>query len=135
MTLTVTRAAQIAGIALVLSVAHAQAADCPSPIAGHKIPTASWSVTSTHPTYYAADSAIINVGNGQPVTPSATRAQVKASMGAAFTNAQFKVVGGPGSGPANGFMSCSYDGPRYAKGGKTLQATVNIACVSSCSGL
>jgi len=63
---------------------------------------------------------------------------VKSKMGTgAFNSATFTLVGGPGSDstlPA-GVITCSYDGPRFQSGGKTLEATITVACTGSCGSL
>ena len=107
---------------------------CPSAVKGSKIPSTAWSDRSTKPGYYAPDSAIINDGNGQVVAGSASYATVKSKMGSGFGGSEFSLVGGVGTGsnlPA-GVYTCSYDGPRFRSGGKTLQATVTVACTNSC---
>ena len=68
---------------------------------------------------------------GQVVQGPASRAQVESLMGSgAFNGATFTEVGGIGTGGGlpGGAFSCSYDGPRFKHGGKTLQATVTVAC-------
>jgi hypothetical protein len=110
---------------------------CPSPIKGSKIPSKNWTASSTTPGYRAADSAVINVGNGQVVTGSASYATVKSDMGSAFASANFVLASGPSSGYGipSGDIECSYDGPRFKKGGKTLQATVSVICKGTCASL
>lgn len=106
-------------------------------MSGSQIPANSWSPTSSQSGYYATDSAIINVGNGQVVVGGASRATVKSYMGAAFNGASFTVVGGPG-GASNlpyGVINCPYDGPRFKYHGQTLRATVTINCTGTCAGL
>jgi len=107
---------------------------CPT-ISGSQIPTRNWSAQSSQSGYYALDSAIVNVGNGQVVVGSAPRSTVKSYMGGAFSGATFTVVGGAAPGPASGVITCPYDGPRFQNGGRTLEATVTINCTGTCAGL
>ena len=88
--------------------------------------------------YYTNHSAIINVANGQPDIGPASVNQMKSEMGAAaFNSATFTLVGGPGSDSTlgSGVITCSYDGPRFQSGGKTLEATITVACTGSCGSL
>lgn len=109
---------------------------CPGSVKGSKVPSTNWKATSAKAGYYAPDSAVINDGNGQVVAGQASYATVKSDMGGAFSSATFTLVGGAGSAsnlPA-GVVQCSYDGPRFKKGGSTLQATITINCKgASCS--
>jgi len=111
------------------------AQQCPATVKGSRIPSTNWSASSPKPGYYALDSAVINVGNGQVVSGSASYTTVKNDMGSAFASATFTLVSpGSGGGLPAGVISCSYDGPRFKKSGKTLQATVTINCKgTSCS--
>lgn len=108
---------------------------CLETLQGSSIPTAAFSPPGPG---YTHDSAIINVANGQPVVGPASVNQVKSEMGAgAFNSATFTLVGGPGSDsslPA-GVITCSYDGPRFQSAGKTLEATITVACTGSCGSL
>lgn len=108
---------------------------CLQTLKGSNLPTAAFSPPGPG---YTNDSAIINVANGQPVVGPASVNQVKSKMGAgAFNSATFTLVGGPGSDstlPA-GVITCSYDGPRFQSGGKTLEATITVACTGSCGSL
>ena len=108
---------------------------CLQTLAGSNFPTAAFSPPGPG---YTNDSAIINVANGQPVVGPASVNQVKSKMGTgAFNSATFTLVGGPGSDstlPA-GVITCSYDGPRFQSGGKTLEATITVACTGSCGSL
>ena len=108
---------------------------CLQTLKGSNFPTAAFSPPGPG---YTNDSAIINVANGQPVVGPASVNQVKSKMGtAAFNSATFTLVGGPGSDstlPA-GVITCSYDGPRFQSGGKTLEATITVACTGSCGSL
>ncbi len=108
---------------------------CLQTLTGSNFPTSPFSPPGPG---YTNDSAIINVANGQPVVGPATVNQVKSKMGtAAFNSATFTLVGGPGSDstlPA-GVITCSYDGPRFQSAGKTLQATITVACTGSCGSL
>lgn len=107
---------------------------CLQRLTGSNFPTSPFSPPGPG---YTNDSAIINVANGQPVVGPATVNQVKSKMGTAFNSATFTLVGGPGSDstlPA-GVITCSYDGPRFQSGGKTLQATITVACTGSCGSL
>jgi hypothetical protein len=130
------------GAAVIVSVSAVSAVavgapTCPSPVKGSKIPSKTYSPTSTKPGYWAQDSAIITQG-GIPQTPSASYADVKNSMGGAFAGAEFKIVGGAGSDSSlpEGAFTCSYDGPWYHHGSQTLSATVTIVCTgSSCPGV
>jgi len=127
----------IAGAIAVACASASAGPSCPSPLKGSKIPSATWSDRSTKPGYYAPDSAVINVGNGQVVNGSASYATVKSKMGSLFAGAEFSLVGGVGTAsnlPA-GVYTCSYDGPRFRSGGKTLEATVTVACTNSCGSL
>ena len=108
---------------------------CLQTLKGSSFPTEAFSPPGPG---YTNDSAIINVANGQPVVGPASVNQVKSKMGAgAFNSATFTLVGGPGSDstlPA-GVITCSYDGPRFQSGGKTLEATITVACTGSCGSL
>ena len=108
---------------------------CLQTLKGSNFPTAAFSPPGPG---YTNDCAIINVANGQPVVGPASVNQVKSKMGAgAFNSATFTLVGGPGSDstlPA-GVITCSYDGPRFQSGGKTLEATITVACTGSCGSL
>jgi hypothetical protein len=108
---------------------------CLQTLAGSSFPTAAFSPPGPG---YTNDSAIINVANGQPVVSPASVDQVKTAMGTgAFNSATFTLVGGPGSDstlPA-GVITCSYDGPRFQSAGKTLEATITVACTGSCGSL
>ena len=119
-----------------LATGNALLGQCPASVKGSKIPSNNWSASSPKAGYYAPDSAVINVGNGQVVSGSASYATVKSDMGSGFSAAVFSLVGGAGSAsnlPA-GVVQCSYDGPRFKKSGKTLEATVTINCKgASCS--
>jgi len=104
---------------------------CPATVKGSKIPSNNWSASSPNKAgYYTPDSAIINDGNGQVVAGPASYATVKSYMGSGFAAAVFSIVGGAGSSSIlpPGTVQCSYDGPRFKKSGKTLQATVTINC-------
>jgi hypothetical protein len=110
---------------------------CPASLAGSALPATNWSAASSRPGYYPPDSAIIDVANGQVVAGSASYSAVKSSMGSGFAGATFNLVGGIGTAsnlPSN-VITCSYDGPRYRKSGKTLEATVTTACQTTCAGL
>jgi hypothetical protein len=108
---------------------------CLATLKGSSFPTAAFSPPGPG---YTGDSAIINVANGQPVVAPASVNQVKSKMGTgAFNSATFTLVGGPGSDstlPA-GVITCTYDGPRFQSGGKTLEATITVACTGSCGSL
>ena len=108
---------------------------CLQSLQGSSFPTSPFSPPGPG---YTNDSAIINVANGQPVVGPASVNQMKNEMGtAAFNSATFTLVGGPGSDstlPA-GVITCSYDGPRFQSGGKTLEATITVACTGSCGSL
>jgi len=108
---------------------------CLQTLAGSSFPTAAFSPPGPGCTN---DSAIINVANGQTVVAPASVNQVKAKMGtAAFNSATFTLVGGPGSDSTlpGGVITCSYDGPRFQSAGKTLEATITVACTGSCGSL
>jgi hypothetical protein len=108
---------------------------CLAMLSGSTFPTAAFSPPGPG---YTKDSAIINVANGQPVVAPASVNQVKSKMGAAaFNSATFTLVGGPGSDSTMGagVITCSYDGPRFQSGGKTLEATITVACTGSCGSL
>ena len=108
---------------------------CLQTLAGSSFPTAAFSPPGPG---YTNNSAIINVANGQPVVGPASVNQVKSEMGAAaFDSATFTLVGGPGSDSTlpPGVITCSYDGPRFQSGGKTLEATITVACTGSCGSL
>jgi hypothetical protein len=108
---------------------------CLQTLTGSNFPTAPFSPPGPG---YTNDSAIINVANGQLVVAPAAVNQVKSKMGAAaFNSATFSLIGGPGSDstlPA-GVITCSYDGPGFQSAGKTLKATITVACTGSCGSL
>ncbi len=108
---------------------------CLQTLQGSNFPTAAFSPPGPG---YTNDSTIINVANGQTVVAPASVNQVKTKMGTgAFNSATFTLVGGPGSDstlPA-GVITCSYDGPRFQSAGKTLEATITVACIGSCGSL
>ena len=108
---------------------------CLATLKGSSLPTSPFSPPGPG---YTNDSAIINVANGQPVVGPASVNQMKSEMGAAaFNSATFTLVGGPGSDSTlgGGVITCSYDGPRFQSGGKTLEATITVACTGSCGSL
>jgi hypothetical protein len=128
----------LAAVALLAAAASAHAQTCPASIKGSRIPSRSYAPSSPKPGYYAADSAILTRG-GIPKVNSATYAQVKTSMGGAFSGAKFKLPNG-GEGARSNLpphtFECQYDGPAYRSGSQTLSAVVAIVCTgSSCPGL
>jgi hypothetical protein len=106
---------------------------CLQTLKGSSIPTALFSPPGPG---YTDDSAIINVANGQAAPASVN--QVKTAMGAAaFDSATFGLVGSPGSDSTlgAGVITCSYNGPNFESAGKTLSATITVACTGSCGSL
>ena len=60
---------------------------CPTSLKGSQLPTANWSPGSTVPSYYANQSAILNSGNGSPITTQPSLGVIQTALGGltAFT--------------------------------------------------
>ena len=118
-------------VVLLAAAVTMSAQTCPATVKGSKIPSNNWKASSTKAGYYALDSAIINAVNTEDVVVgSAPYATVKSYMGSAFGDANFTLLGSPGTSSQLGpnVYQCTYDGPRFHHSGKTMVATVVVNC-------
>jgi hypothetical protein len=108
---------------------------CPATLAAASIPTEAWSETSAAAGYYAPDSFLLTANDGRLVQTNVPLKTVQSAMGAAFERAIFTLARAPSSNvrlPVGSF-TCNYEGPRFSKGGKLLEATLAIACNGNCT--
>lgn len=120
-----------AAVVLLTAAVTMSAQTCPATVKGKKIPSNNWKASSTKAGYYALDSAIINALNtADVVVGSAPYATVKSYMGSAFADANFTLLGSPGTSSQLGpnIIQCSYDGPRFHHSGKNMEATIVVNC-------
>jgi hypothetical protein len=115
---------------------------CPPSLQGNQLPTANWSPSSTAPGYYASQSAILNGGNGNPITPQPSLSAIESAMGgvAKFKAATFSVPPGTNgygtdSELPTGVILCGYDSPQFTYRNQQAVAQVEIACTTSCASL
>jgi hypothetical protein len=108
---------------------------CPATLAATSIPTEAWSETATTAGYYAPDSFLLTAEDGRLFQANVPLKTIQGAMGPAFERAIFTLARAPSSNvrlPIGSF-TCNYEGPRFRKGGKLLEATLAIACNGNCA--
>jgi hypothetical protein len=111
------------------------AGHCPGQLSAGALPSQEWEDGRTPTGYYPPESYILDAESGRLVKANAALLEVQQAMGPAWRRAIFLLSRTPTAQARlpPGTYSCSYEGPRFRQGRRTLEANIAIACTGGCT--